>query len=294
MPEPEHERDADAPQGAPVAEQDRDAAEGEEAALGDDIEAGVEEEAPPDDPPISADTWDDEAEPPEPADESDPTPTTPQAEPVGDGDHVVEPGDCITSIARDTGHFWETIWNDPANADLKTVRKDPGVLLPGDQVFVPDMRLKEEPGETEKRHRFVRKGEPSFFRMVFKREDVPRAGEPYILEVAGKRIEGVLSAQGELASPIPGNAKTAKVTLNSGTDRECIYRVNLGHLDPHDVISGIQGRLNNLGFDAGPVDGVIGDQTQAALRRFQQQHGLPVTGEADAATQKALMKDHSS
>lgn len=40
----------------------------------------------------------------------------------------------------------------------------------------------------------------------------------------------------------------------------------------------IQRRLNALGFEAGPVDGVPGSQTRAAIRAFQQSAGLPADG----------------
>ena len=50
-----------------------------------------------------------------------------------------------------------------------------------------------------------------------------------------------------------------------------------------------QARLKALGLDPGPVDGVLGAQTEAALRAYQQQRGLPVSGQLDAATLQALL-----
>lgn len=40
----------------------------------------------------------------------------------------------------------------------------------------------------------------------------------------------------------------------------------------------MQHRLNELGFDAGTADGLIGPRTQSALRRFQISQGLPADG----------------
>jgi len=40
----------------------------------------------------------------------------------------------------------------------------------------------------------------------------------------------------------------------------------------------LQSRLNAAGFDAGEPDGVIGGNTEAAIRAYQQSRGLPVTG----------------
>ena len=50
----------------------------------------------------------------------------------------------------------------------------------------------------------------------------------------------------------------------------------------------IQGRLRQLGFYRGPVDGVWGRSTQAAIERFQSVRGLDVTGQPTPATVAAL------
>ena len=49
-----------------------------------------------------------------------------------------------------------------------------------------------------------------------------------------------------------------------------------------------QTRLNGMGYDAGPADGVAGRRTAAALRAFQRDHGLPDSGRLDEATRQAL------
>jgi peptidoglycan hydrolase-like protein with peptidoglycan-binding domain len=50
----------------------------------------------------------------------------------------------------------------------------------------------------------------------------------------------------------------------------------------------VQKRLQAAGFYSGPIDGMPGPQTKAALRQYQAKHGLPATGELDDATRKAL------
>ncbi|HSM40796.1 MAG TPA: peptidoglycan-binding protein, partial [Afifellaceae bacterium] len=55
----------------------------------------------------------------------------------------------------------------------------------------------------------------------------------------------------------------------------------------------LQRRLNGLGYAAGPVDGVLGQRTLAALREFQADHGLAETGEIDAKTAGILASDGS-
>ncbi len=46
--------------------------------------------------------------------------------------------------------------------------------------------------------------------------------------------------------------------------------------------------LTFAGMNPGPIDGVMGARTQAALTAYQQQHGLSQTGAADDATLASL------
>lgn len=58
---------------------------------------------------------------------------------------------------------------------------------------------------------------------------------------------------------------------------------------PVDSILEAQIALARLGFSSGPIDGVSGGQTAAALRAFQQSRALPPTGRLDDATRAALV-----
>lgn len=49
-----------------------------------------------------------------------------------------------------------------------------------------------------------------------------------------------------------------------------------------------QRALTAFGYDPGPADGIMGAKTRRALRLFQQDQGLPVTGRLDKATSDAL------
>lgn len=136
------------------------------------------------------------------------------AGPVGLGDHIVRAGECVSSIAKQTGHFWETIWNDAANSELKSIRKQPNVLLEGDRITVPALRPKEESGQTEMRHRFRRRGEPSHLRIRVLDQDKPMAGMPFKLIIDNSQtIEGMTDAEGVLDVPIPGNAKKGELCV---------------------------------------------------------------------------------
>lgn len=55
-----------------------------------------------------------------------------------------------------------------------------------------------------------------------------------------------------------------------------------------DFIKEVQQKLNQLGFDAGPVNGDFGVKTQAALAQFQLANVLPASGSLDDQTLLAL------
>ena len=55
----------------------------------------------------------------------------------------------------------------------------------------------------------------------------------------------------------------------------------------------IQRTLNDLGYNAGAVDGDIGKGTQRAIRKFQKQHGLEPTGIVDPKTYDAIVSGES-
>src|SRR5690606_35013231 len=55
-----------------------------------------------------------------------------------------------------------------------------------------------------------------------------------------------------------------------------------------DSVRDVQIKLQEAGFDPGPIDGVMGPKTRDALREFQRSRNLQVTGNLDEATQNAL------
>lgn len=63
------------------------------------------------------------------------------------------------------------------------------------------------------------------------------------------------------------------------------------------TIRAAQQALNDRGYNAGPVDGLMGPKTEGAIRKFQSSTGLPATGRLDSATVAALhvaMSDKSA
>jgi hypothetical protein len=198
-------------------------------------------------------------------------------------------GDSIPSLAKDNGFFPDTIWNHPQNAGLRSKRKSQNQLFPGDEVFIPDLQKRIETRSADSTYKFKRKGVPAKLVLQLMKLGEPRKGEKYVLIIDGVSYSGSLDGDGKLQQFIPPDAKGGQLLLNGGKE---VRQINLGFLNPVDELSGVQQRLNNLGLFCGNEDGTLDDQTAAAISTFQQRNGLPVTGQADAATKAKLQSIH--
>ncbi len=214
--------------------------------------------------------------------------------PVGGRNYEVQQGDCIDSIAFSHGHFWQTIWNHSDNQQLKSLRKDPNVLLAGDRVFVPDLRPKQESAVTEERHRFKRKGVPAKLNVRFEFDGKPRTDTPFTVVMDGVVKQGQTDGDGWVRLPIAPNAREAKIVLRPKNSEPEEYTLQLGHLDPIDTISGQKARLANLGLFQGEVSAEATPDFTEAIKTFQAACGLNETGVADQRTQQKLKDQHGS
>jgi hypothetical protein len=220
-------------------------------------------------------------------------------------DYTVQQGDCMSSIAYENGFFWKTLWNLPQNAALKAKRKNPNVLLAGDIVYIPDLRVKQEPRPTDARHQFVKLGVPEKLNIkLLDYNHKPRPNVDYILVVDGVLRKGTTDGGGLITEPIPPNAKKGKLTFAAPPDvdgtgkpistkpKKQVMTLQLGHLNPISEVSGLKARLSNLGLYKGPIDETLDNNARQAISAFQARQRIPVTGAADAATQQAVQALH--
>lgn len=234
-------------------------------------------------------------------------------------DYTVRQGDCIASIAYREGFFWETLWSDSANSELRRKREVGNVLAPGDVVHIPDLRKRAEAGAAEQKHRFRRKGVPAILRLqilgppetddtpgaqgrldeseyedpTFEARiapDEPLSAVPYRLVIDGESRDGKTDGQGRLEVPIPPDAQSGRVILNPDTEDERVIGLRLGAMDPIEEDAGVAARLNNLGFPAKPGTPPTAD----TVRLFQEKNGLDVTGKVNDATRLKLTELNGS
>lgn len=212
--------------------------------------------------------------------------------------HVVKSGECLSTIAASYGFKnWQTIYDHPDNAAFRTKRPNPNLIYPGDALFIPtkdDASALLKPGQTSV---FVLRRAKRFVRIALK-DAAQRAlaDEPYVLLVDGEPIasDTKTDANGVVLCEVPPTATSAVLHIAG-----CGWDVEIAALNPLDAetadggVSGAQGRLLNLGYAPGVIDGVLGTRTTQALRAFQSDH-LPsaVTGTLDDATRSKLAEVH--
>jgi hypothetical protein len=209
--------------------------------------------------------------------------------------HKVEPGECLSSIGFDTGFFPQTLWELPENTPLREKRESPNILREGDEVFIPDLRLKQQTAPINLRHRFKRKGIPEILRVRFLDEyDEPRPGLKYELKIAGLLRKGETDKGGWLEEWIPPDAMEASITILDETGETPIeekYDVQLGRLNPYKDEDGVRARLENLGIECGETE----EDLSIAISSFQNRYDdLDVTGVADEKTVARLKELHLS
>jgi hypothetical protein len=198
--------------------------------------------------------------------------------------HTVTQGESVVTVAEAAGFFAPTVWDDERNEALRHKRGDMHVLMPGDELTIPDKRSKEVEVATGRRHTFRRKGVPAVLKLRLFEGELPRDNQDFVLLVDGRRLSGVTDAQGVLQVYVPTQARKGVLTI--GPDQR-VFAIDFGYVDPLDELTGLQKRLRNLGFEC-PEDGQLGADTRAALRRFQRRFELPETGEPDEATRTKL------
>jgi hypothetical protein len=190
------------------------------------------------------------------------------AVPMGNGDYVVKQGECIYSIAAATGHLWRTIWEHPQNEALRKARQEPGILLPGDRVFVPPLAAKSVLLPSGRRHRIVIDGETVPLRLrMCDADGQPIAKTAYRLAVDGQTIPVTTQDDGSCEGQAPIRAQQAVLVREDDGET---YVLQLGHMDPPDSPSGMRKHLANLGYHPDAAEGEIDEYAQHLLDEFTQ------------------------
>ena len=205
--------------------------------------------------------------------------------------HTVEPGQYMETIAEKFGfRDYRIIYDDANNQDFKTKRPNPHILYPGDSVFIPDRDPSQEPADTDKKHKFVLKKQKIKLILYIRRNGKPFANQAYRLKVGSQTINSKTGPDGLIQHEVPIGEPLGILTF---TGRPSYTRkLNLGFLHPITKTSGVQMRLNNLGFGCGTPGKHDTDASTLALRAFQKKYQLTETGRANKHTTEKLCVEY--
>jgi N-acetylmuramoyl-L-alanine amidase len=214
------------------------------------------------------------------------------------GHHVtVEQGDHLPALAEEAGFSdWRTVWDAPENAELRAQRKEPGLLAPGDRVFLPDKQAGDGvrvPTGASARFR-VKIRLPKLRVVVCGFDGKPLADTQVTVTVEGAEVHATTGADGLVELDLTPGAREATLEVNAMS-----WTLQIGHLDPVDTDTGLWARLRNLGYlvdedteQAGAAPDAPPDPELLAfaIELFQRDHGLPIDG-SDAASVTAKLKE---
>jgi len=209
--------------------------------------------------------------------------------------HTVRQGEHLSRIAEDYGFSdFSTIWDDPKNAALKQTRRNPNVLYPGDQLFIPTSQLRQELAATDKRHLFHLSRRRLKLRLrLLDVDGQPLAQTEYNLHVDGTVHHLTTDGDGRINCDIQAAAHDALLVFKDPTTFVDIgTRLRIGDLDPVDQVSGQIARLSNLGYFFYRGDGHDEERLHRGIQEFQCDHGLEVTGRCGPETQCKLTELH--
>jgi Putative peptidoglycan binding domain len=210
--------------------------------------------------------------------------------------HTVEEGEGTTSIAAQCGFYDQTIWLHSENEALRARRRDMNALLPGDELVIPDRRLKEVERPTGALHRFRLRNVPAKYRVQLVSRGQPIANRDYVMIIDETlELSGKTDAKGVVEVSVPPDSRHGVLQVDRAPEApDLVIDIAFGRVDPVEEISGIQKRLANMGYNCDPPDGTLNENTRAAILLFQRRQGLPESGSLDQETRDLIGRLHDT
>lgn len=207
--------------------------------------------------------------------------------------HIVAQGETMTRLSARQGFDAREVWEDGRNRELRERRESPDVLLPGDVVYLPRTSPPRRAVSSAQVNRFTarRPAQPVALRLLAEGETLRDASCE--VDLPGGAVEARTDGDGVLRFDVPTSVERVTVRV---LDRDATIEVLVGHLDPLSTMSGVAGRLENLGLLASDWRGASGARraamVRAGLEAFQRARGIADTGELDEPTRTALVDAH--
>jgi hypothetical protein len=207
--------------------------------------------------------------------------------------HTVQEAEHLALIADRYGFCTiDPIVGHPNNATLFRDRQ-PGILAPGEVVFIPDRKPTSVTIATGKKHTFVKKLLRPKVRLVLQAfGGRAKEGLDCSVDCEGKETAVKTASDGLIEFRISPSAIEATVTVaprpGGPGGEEITLKVDIGGVGPvGDEDSAIL-RLQNLGYFRPCFPEEDAAERKAAIEEFQLENGLEITGELNEATTSTL------
>ena len=209
--------------------------------------------------------------------------------------HKVKPGESGERIAWAHGvEDFKAAWASGDNAKLRKRRADPNILMPGDILVVPEVKVKPYVLATGKHHRIVVKIPQKELRLrVLAHKDEPLANAKYrlTLDNVPQPREGTTDGDGMLKEKVRVHIPGGLLEIDGRRFRLRFNYVNPFPVESDESISGVSSRLANLGYESGGASKPGSPALSSALALYQSDAEIDATGELDSATKDQLEKD---
>lgn len=212
-------------------------------------------------------------------------------------DHIVSQGEHTFGIARDYGFSdYHKIWDHPNNADLKSKRKNPNTLFPGDHLYIPDLQTGEYSGSTDQQHSFRARNSKLKLRLTLEDQyEKPIASAACLLVIETESHHLTTDGAGKIELEIPPSAHNATLVIQDAQQTPyagLTIPIKIGDLDPLEEVSGQRARLNNLGYVCAETGSADSAEFRSAVEEFQCEQELQVDGICGTNTQARLKQVH--
>jgi hypothetical protein len=209
--------------------------------------------------------------------------------------HVIIPGDHVVRLAYVYGHATiDAMWQHPENAELRQVRPDPGVLAPTDVVHVPDAPARVFDGLLTRREHtlMVELPLPTLRLVLLRPGGIPYAAHACTADFDDARTRSVADSEGTVTLELGPFTNAVALAF----DRHAV-ELAIAQLQPVEATAGWHARLENLGYQPGPLHGDTPADAYAvrsAIEELQCDHGLTVDGVMGPKTRAALLAAHGA
>lgn len=223
------------------------------------------------------------------------------------GQYVVEVGVSPSQIATMFGfEGWSQLYQHVSNAELRRLRSNSSRIFPGDKVAIPETPRQVFMFETGKRHKLIlRRPRAKLNVVVNNANGEPLGDKRFDLVVPGieKPVQGYTTTDGRVECDVPCSAREAQLIIwakERDSGPRYVWHLVLAGLFAPDTEEGARQRLNNLGYFAGltraveqsAVQGTTTSPLTMAIRAFQEDLGLEITGKLDPRTLAKLIEAH--